>query len=111
MNKLKLYANENLRRQLVNELRKLGYDVLTSKDAGQDHQSIPDDEVLRFAHAQSRAVINNRKDFRKLHRHGNPHSGLILCQESRDDFDYAQLIDNQLMGVDNISNQLIEIKP
>jgi len=56
---------------IVRELRKLGYDVLTSYDAGQANQGIPDEDVLTFAIQQERAVITlNRDDFIELHRSG-----------------------------------------
>lgn len=43
--------------ELVNQLRQLGYDVLTSYEAGQANQAINDGEVLAFAHERERAVI------------------------------------------------------
>jgi hypothetical protein len=45
----KLYANENFRRKVVEALRELGHDVLTSFEAGNANLSIPDDAVLDFA--------------------------------------------------------------
>ena len=43
---LNLYSNENLSIDLVEILRELNYDVLTSYQAGQANQGIPDNEVL-----------------------------------------------------------------
>jgi len=45
----RLYSNENFPLDMVIELRKLGHDVLTSYEAGQANQGIPDIEVLAFA--------------------------------------------------------------
>jgi uncharacterized protein with PIN domain len=74
MKNAKLYANENFRQPLVRELRKLGYDVLTSLEANQDNQGIPDSQVLEFAISQNRALITyNRKDFLKLHKGNQRH--------------------------------------
>jgi hypothetical protein len=68
---VKLYSNENFPMDVVMELRRLGYDVLTSYDAGQANQGIPDEDVLTFATQQERAVITlNRDDFIALHRSG-----------------------------------------
>jgi hypothetical protein len=53
---VKLYSNENFPMDIVSELRRLGYDVLTSYDAGQANQGIPDEDVLAFATQQERAV-------------------------------------------------------
>lgn len=62
------------------ELRRLGHDVLTTHEAGRSDQSIPDDEVLQFAHAENRLVLTlNRKHFIRLHREGHTHSGIIVC--------------------------------
>jgi hypothetical protein len=53
----RLYANENFPLPVVEELRRLGHDVLTSLDAGKAGQAIPDDEVLAFAIAEGRALL------------------------------------------------------
>lgn len=76
----RLYANENFALPAVLELRRLGHDVLTTHEAGRSDQSIPDDEVLQFAHAENRLVLTlNRKHFIRLHREGHAHSGIIVC--------------------------------
>ena len=84
-----IYANENFPQRVVNELRLLGHDVLTSQDAGKANQMVPDDEVLSFATEQQRAVLTlNRLDFFRLHRStGGRHAGIIAC--TRDDNDPA----------------------
>lgn len=43
----RLYADENFDEPVVEELRRLGYDVLTAQEAGQRKQ--PDPAVLAFA--------------------------------------------------------------
>jgi len=64
-----LYSNENFPRRVVEELRRVGNDVLTSYEAGRANQRIPDDQVLSFATGQQRAVLTlNRLDFIRLHR-------------------------------------------
>ena len=76
----RFYSNENFAKDVVECLRTLGHDVLTSFEAGNANQQIDDREVLRFAASQSRAVITyNRRDFLRLHQQGIPHSGMILC--------------------------------
>lgn len=68
---------------MVLALRELGYGVLTSYDAGQANQGIPDDQVLTFAQQQNRTVITlNRDDFLKLHRSGIQHSGIIINDDA-----------------------------
>jgi len=76
----------------------LGYDVLTSYDAGQANQGIPDDEVLAFAIQHERAVITlNRDDFIELHRSGIPHQGIIICKTDRDYSGQAQALHSYLL--------------
>ena len=78
---VKLYSNENFPMDIMMELRRLGYDVLTSYDAGQANQGIPDEDVLTFATQQERVVITlNRDDFITLHRSGISHNGIINLQ-------------------------------
>jgi hypothetical protein len=40
--RFRFYANENLMTELVETLRQLGHDVLTSYEAGNANQGIPD---------------------------------------------------------------------
>ena len=95
---VKFYSNENFPLDIVRELRQLGYDVLTSYDAGQANQGIPDDEVLAFAIQQERAVITlNRDDFIELHRSGIPHQGIIICKTDRDYSGQAQALHSYLL--------------
>ena len=63
-----LYANENFPLKVVEELRRLGHDVLTTQEAGKAGQAVPDEEVLDYAVAGSRAVLTlNRRHFIRLH--------------------------------------------
>jgi hypothetical protein len=76
----RLYANENFPLPVVQRLRELGHDVLTTLDAGTSGQAIGDAEVLAFAIAHQRAVLTlNRKHFVQLHREHSEHHGIIVC--------------------------------
>jgi len=44
-----LYANENFPLSVVEELRRLGHDVLTTYESGRAGIAVPDDEVLAFS--------------------------------------------------------------
>jgi len=60
----RLYANENSPLPVVEELRRLGHDVLTIHETGKAGQSVPDEAVLAFACADRRALLTlNRKHF------------------------------------------------
>ncbi|MFN6470626.1 MAG: DUF5615 family PIN-like protein [Nostoc sp. SerVER01] len=52
-----LYSNENFPLEIVRFLRQFGYDVLTSYEAGQANQGIPDDAVLLFATQENRILV------------------------------------------------------
>lgn len=54
---LKFYSNENFPMEMVYLLRSLGYNVLTSYEAGQANQKIPDEQVLIYATNAARIVI------------------------------------------------------
>jgi len=44
----RLYANENFPLPVVEELRRLGHDVLTMREAGQASESMPDEESYQW---------------------------------------------------------------
>jgi hypothetical protein len=107
-----LYSNENFPRRVVEELRRLGNDVLTSYEAGRANQKVPDDQVLAFATGQQRAVLTlNRLDFIRLHRYTQgAHAGIIVC--TRDDAApaaFAHRIRSALTTHRNPTGQLIRI--
>jgi len=105
-----LYSNENFPRRVVDELRLLGNDVLTSYEAGRANLKFPDDQVLAFATGQQRAVITlNRLDFIRLHRDTQgAHAGIVVC--TRGDADpatFAHRIHSALSTHGNPTGQLI----
>lgn len=90
----RLYANENFPLPVVEELRRLGHDVLTSLDAGNAGRAVPDEEVLAFATAHDRVVLTlNRKHFVKLHQRSTEHAGIIICTFDADLIGQVRRID------------------
>ena len=84
-----LFADENVRFPLVEELRILGHDVLTALDAGRANQGIPDEDVLIHATGLGRAVLtNNCWDFQRLHTRSPQHGGIVAYT---DDFNVPAL--------------------
>ena len=76
----RLYANENFPLPVVEELRRLGHEVVTIQETGQAEQRTPDEDVLQLAVADDRAVLTlNRKHFIRLHREQPGHAGIIVC--------------------------------
>jgi hypothetical protein len=106
----RLYANENFPLPVVKALRTLGHDVLTSSDVGNANEAIPDDEVLRFAINNERAVItHNRLDFIRLHSSNPNHCGILVCTADTDFPALAARIDAQLQLVTSLKGHLIRI--
>ena len=105
----RLYANENFPLPVVDELRRLGHDVLTTRDTGRAEQAVPDEEVLEFAVSHRRAVITlNRKHFVQLHRRESDHSGIIVCTFDRDFIAQAQRI-HDATSASELAGKLIRV--
>ena len=77
---MRIDANENFPQPVVEALRALGHDVLTSLEAGRANQRVEDVHVLAHAHAEARILLTlNRRHFRRLHLSGQPHHGIVAC--------------------------------
>jgi hypothetical protein len=106
----RLYANENFPYPAIEELRRLGHDVLTTQDTGQAGQSVSDEAVLAFAHAEKRAVLTlNRKHFVRLHAQRPEHSGIIGCTFDPDFVSLARRVHMALETYGDLTGQLIRI--
>ena len=108
----RFYTNENFPLQVVRALRSLGHDVLTSLEAGHANRRIADDEVLKFATSQRRALLTqNRRDFLKLHNAGNSqHAGIVLCTADPDFAGQAQRIHAAVLSYrEDLPNVLIRV--
>ncbi|MEH2065354.1 MAG: DUF5615 family PIN-like protein [Nostoc sp.] len=96
---LQFYSNENFPIAMVNLLRSEGHDVLTSYEAGQPNQGIPDDVVLQYATATGRILITeNRQDFIDLHRTALNHAGKVKAIIDFLDED-SRTLENRLLRV------------
>ena len=105
-----LYADENFPFPVVEELRNLGFDVLTMYEDDHANQSLPDEEVLTIAHNKSRALLTvNRRHFIQLHRRDPNHSGIIVCTFDPNFVGQAQRIAAALQDQPNLEKQLIKI--
>jgi hypothetical protein len=105
-----LYANENFPRRVVESLRRMGHDVLTTQEAGNAGQAIPDDRVLAFATQNGRAVLTlNRRDFIRLHRKTTEHAGVIVCTQDPDIEGQAARIHAAIPEHGALAGQLIRV--
>jgi uncharacterized protein with PIN domain len=107
----RFYSNENFPLGVVQELRKLGHDVLTSHEAGKANQSIPDDEVLKFATGEKRVLLTlNRRDFIKLDRDTRGrHAGIVVCTQDTDHPGQARRIHDQVAGAGEMAGRLLRV--
>ena len=88
-----LYADENFPLRVVEELRRLGHDVITALEDGKANQSITDKDLLARATELHRAVLTlNRLDFKRLHLQMPDHAGIIICTEDPDRVGQAQRV-------------------
>ncbi len=107
----RLYADEDFPLPVVEELRRLGHEVLTVQEAGRANQSIDDAEVLADGTADLRAVLtHNHVDFKRLHRQGQTHEGIISCtQDRRNPAGLAQRIHDAVTAVPSLVNHFIRV--
>lgn len=107
----RLYADEDFPLPVVEELQRLGHDVLTVHDAGRGGQGIADATVLADACADQRAVLtHNHPDFQRLHRHGPGHFGIISCtQDPWGHLGLARRIHAAIQTHGNLINQFVRV--
>lgn len=106
----RLYSNENFPLQVVEELRRLGHDLLTIQETGRANQSLSDEEVLKFATSEQRAVLTlNRRHFIRLHQAGVAHAGVVACTFDSDFTRQAQRIHEAIADLPSLTGQLLKV--
>jgi|SRR5262245_59443698 len=93
-----LYADEDFPFAAVEELRRMGHDVLTAQEDSRRNALDPD--ILARASSLGRAVLtHNRRHFERLHRQGASHSGILSAtQDPGNHCALAARIDAALAG-------------
>jgi hypothetical protein len=81
---VRVYLDRHIKPQLAYDLRRDGFDVLTTQEAAMDTAS--DEDQFAFATSQHRAVFTfNIRDFAPLHHEwrtsGREHAGIIVSQQ------------------------------
>ena len=106
----RLYANENFPLPVVEHLRELGHDVLTTTEAGKHDQALPDEAVLAFAISEARVIPTlNRKHFIRLHSQQPEHNGIVVCTFDPDFHGQAERIHDTIQAADSLAGQLIRV--
>ena len=105
-----LCADENFPLRVIEELRRLGIDVLTVFDDGRANQSITDQGILARATQLGRAIVTlNRRDFKKLHFQNPEHAGIIICTEDPDRIRQAERIAEAITEAGDLGTKLIRV--
>jgi predicted nuclease of predicted toxin-antitoxin system len=106
----RFYANENFPLPVVQELRRLGHDVLTIQETGRAGQAVPDEQVLSLAEAEGRILLTlNRKHFVRLHCTHPDHAGVVLCTFDPDFAGQAGRIHEAMKSLPHVAGQLLRI--
>jgi predicted nuclease of predicted toxin-antitoxin system len=106
----RFYADENFHFGITQELRRLGYDVLTVQQAGKAGQRIPDQDVLAYAISLGRAVLtHDRPDYIRLHRQTPQHAGIVICTNDPDFRAAAQRIHQAVIAESPLDNKLVRV--
>ncbi len=109
---VRLYSNENFPFPVVEELRRLGRDVLTVLDTGHAGQAWSDEQVLAFATSEQRALLTlNRKHFFRLHRLEPAHAGIVACTFDANFAALANRIHMVVSPLISLSGQLLTNQP
>ena len=106
----RLYSNENFPLPVVEELRRLGHDVLTIQETGKANQAVSDEEVLAFANDEKRILLTlNRRHFIRLHKQHEPHAGILACTFDPDFSAFAARIDKTIREENDLSQKAVRI--
>jgi hypothetical protein len=105
---IRLYTDEMIPTALAVQLRSRGYDVESCEEAGRSRQIIPDDDQLKYATRNGRAILTyNIADFPRLDAlwkaAGRSHAGIICSPEVGD---FGTLLRRVQAHLDNVSPQM-----
>jgi hypothetical protein len=105
-----LYANEDFPLPVVELLRGMGHEVLTTSDSGQADRAVPDDAVLKYACSRQMALLTlNRRHFFRLHANSPDHHGIIACTFDADFARQAAAIDAAVIAAGKLEGKLLRI--
>ena len=77
---IKFYMDEHIPRAVSEGLRRRGFDVLTTQEAGM--LGAFDCDHLKLAAAQQRVILTCDADFLRMHAAGEPHHGIVFLPSS-----------------------------
>lgn len=78
---MRLYLDHDVDVAFAERLRRLGHDVLTTREVGRT-ESLDEQQLVFATHERRVFLTHNRRDFRRLHRQwteeGRLHGGIII---------------------------------
>jgi len=106
----RFYSNESFPLPTVEELRRLGHDVLTVQESGKAGQAMRDEAVLAFATSEGRVLLPlNRRHFVRLHSQKGDHAGIVACTFDPDFSGLARRIHEAVEAQDCPAGYLVRI--
>jgi len=106
----RFYSNENFPLPVVEELRRLGHEVLTIQESGEAGRAVTDEVVLEHAISGGRAILAiNRKHFIRLHREKPEHHGIVVCTVDADFAGQAARIHAAVGAAGDLRGKLIRV--
>ncbi|MBI3407350.1 MAG: DUF5615 family PIN-like protein [Planctomycetes bacterium] len=95
---MQLYADEDIALPVMDELRRLGHDVVTAQDDGRAGES--DADILARGNSLGRVVLtHNRRHYQRLHRQGTAHCGIVSVTQDTNHSSLAARINSAVQGV------------
>jgi extradiol dioxygenase family protein len=104
-----LYADENFPLRVIEELRRLGQDVLTVFEDGRATQSIIDFDILARATERQGNRYSQSCRFQKVHIRMPGHAGIIICTKDPDRIGQAQRIAEAIAEAGDLRAKLIRV--
>jgi predicted nuclease of predicted toxin-antitoxin system len=106
----RLFADENFSLRVVRELRRLGHDVVTTREAGLANRGADDADILQAATTDDRAVLtDNRRDFVRLHMQRPQHDGIVVCTYDPEVERLAHRIHGAISAYETLTGMLIRV--
>jgi hypothetical protein len=103
-----LFSDENFSLRVVRELRLLGHDVMTTREAGL--LGTADPNIFQAAASTHRAILtNDRRDYMRLHRLNPDHPGIIICTYDVDIVRLVRRIHAAIVSNEPLDGKLIRV--
>jgi len=105
-----LFADEDFPYPVVQHLRDLGHDVVTTREAGLAGVGTEDPAILAAAVKLGRAVVTmNRRHYIALHGQSPVHAGIIVCKYDDNVAALARRIDSAIAAELDLNGRLLRI--